>query len=81
MVLVPFISGIKLFECDICKQKFSSNVALTEHTARHTDSKPHKCEECGRMFRQVGSFDTLNEIIETVCSNETLETSCTRLLL
>ncbi len=53
VVLLACVSGIKLFECEICKQKFSSNVALTEHVARHTDSRPHKCEQCGRMFRQV----------------------------
>ena len=55
ILIYTYISGIKLFECEICKQRFSSNVALKEHMARHTDSKPHKCEDCGRMFRQVRS--------------------------
>lgn len=45
--------GIKPFECDICHNKFSSNVGLQEHKSRHTEARPHKCPHCSRQFRQV----------------------------
>ncbi|KAK3606118.1 hypothetical protein CHS0354_006486 [Potamilus streckersoni] len=45
--------GVKPFECEICHNKFSSNVSLQEHFSRHTDSKPYKCNHCNRHFRQI----------------------------
>ena len=48
-----FNKGIKLFKCDVCEQSFSSNIALKEHSARHTDTKSYKCDDCGRFFRQI----------------------------
>ena len=48
----PAFSGIKLFECEICKSRFSSNVAMKEHMARHTDTRSYQCPVCNRLFRQ-----------------------------
>ena len=48
-----YFQGIKPFECDVCHNKFSSNVGLQEHKSRHTDAKPHKCPHCPKHFRQI----------------------------
>jgi KRAB domain-containing zinc finger protein len=48
-----FLSGMKLFECDVCKVKFSTNHALKEHMSRHTDTRPHDCNICQKSFRQL----------------------------
>lgn len=50
------VIGIKLYKCDICGVRCSSNVALKEHCARHTDLRQYSCDICGRSFRQISCF-------------------------
>jgi KRAB domain-containing zinc finger protein len=62
MQLVTHLSrhrGSKLFNCDICTKKFSSQRNLRLHELDHADEPlPYKCfvPNCGRSFKTVEAF-------------------------
>nr|XP_022903809.1 zinc finger protein OZF-like [Onthophagus taurus] len=40
----------KLFDCDVCGQKFASQVYLSAHKMYHSGERPHMCLYCGKSF-------------------------------
>lgn len=43
-------TGVKRFECDLCKDRFSVKTKLAKHIYQHTGEKPYKCEFCARQY-------------------------------
>ncbi|KAJ8931780.1 hypothetical protein NQ314_015312 [Rhamnusium bicolor] len=41
-------TGIKAFNCDVCRKKFSQKSALVRHSFLHTEK--FKCDDCGKPF-------------------------------
>ena len=46
------------YECKICDKNFSYKHSLIEHSNIHKGKKPHKCNHCGKCFRQKSHLAT-----------------------
>lgn len=43
----------KEFICDICGMPLKTKESMRTHLLIHTNTKPHPCRHCGKMFRQT----------------------------
>ena len=41
---------VKLYECEICKKRYSQRYDLIVHNRLHTGEKPFECEVCKKTF-------------------------------
>ena len=46
----------KRFFCKQCKKRFSSKLCLKEHSYKHKNVKPYKCQICKQSFRHSSQF-------------------------
>lgn len=47
---------LRRFLCKQCKKRFSSKQCLKEHSYKHKDLKPYKCQMCNQSFRHASQF-------------------------
>ncbi|KAI5741665.1 hypothetical protein M8J76_015884 [Diaphorina citri] len=52
----------KLYECDICKNRFPSSGAMKKHRRKHTGERPYECKEC---YARFAAKETLNRHMKT----------------
>ncbi|KAG8511105.1 Zinc finger protein 717, partial [Galemys pyrenaicus] len=43
-------TGVKQFQCKVCKNSFWEKSAFSVHHCTHTSKKPYDCQECSRSF-------------------------------
>ncbi|CAH0718612.1 unnamed protein product, partial [Brenthis ino] len=44
------VHDMKVIECPVCSKKLSGRTNMSVHLRTHTDSRPHKCDTCGKTF-------------------------------
>eukprot|EP00094_Tigriopus_californicus_P011453 TCALIF_11058-PA protein Name:"Similar to ZNF584 Zinc finger protein 584 (Homo sapiens)" AED:0.16 eAED:0.18 QI:0/0/0/1/1/1/2/0/629 len=42
-----------MYECTICKERFRTQVALSDHKYSHMEGGTHKCNICKKVFRRI----------------------------
>jgi uncharacterized Zn-finger protein len=63
-------TGVKPYECDVCKKKFRRSDHLASHRRTHTWDKPYECDVCRKKFRRSGSWqDIKKHTLETTLMN------------
>jgi KRAB domain-containing zinc finger protein len=45
-------AGIKLYQCNLCKEMFYRSELLAVHKLKHTGNKPFECDICKKRFWQ-----------------------------
>ena len=56
-------TGVKPYECNLCKKTFSENGSLTTHKRTHTDDKLYKCDICEKTVLHIQVKSPMNLII------------------
>ena len=51
-------TGLKNFQCEVCKKKFFQKGDLNRHILTHTKIKAHECDICKKKFSRKGSLVT-----------------------
>ena len=74
----------RMFTCDTCQKRFSSNHCLKEHRFSHTGERPYQCAECLAHFkhasqlsvhkkthcgRQETTWPKLTDLLKTFCED------------
>lgn len=63
--IYAFLSGIRLYACDICKKSFTHKTNLNKHKRTHTSSEPvksFKCKLCPQSYFNANDLSSHLEI-------------------
>ncbi len=63
----------KPFKCDLCDERFATNVLLSRHVAAHRFTGPYQCYTCKKTYSRG---DTLKRHIKDKCHGKTVPFQC-----
>lgn len=72
---------VRMYECTICKERFRTQVALSDHKYSHMEGGTHKCKICKKVFRRIQNIRQHLNTVHEVKTDEEYRANIEKLFL